>query len=54
MKGPAAQTSDIPPIFVDAWNQGWDVIRQSIDGHIQRRGSHGVGAKLAGWTLPFG
>ena len=41
------QTGDILPIVVDAWNHGWDGVRYSLDGFIQRRGSNSVWAKLA-------
>ncbi len=41
------QTGDILPIVVDKENHGWDAIRYSLDGYIQRRGSHNVWAKLA-------
>lgn len=39
-------TGDILPLIVDAWNHGWDAIRYSLDGYIQRRGGLGVWAKL--------
>ena len=41
------QTGDILPVVVDAWNHGWDAVRYSLDGFIQRRGSNSVWAKLA-------
>lgn len=41
------RTGDILPIIVDAWNHGWDAIRYSLDGYIQRRGAAGVWARLA-------
>ena len=33
-------------MIVDAWNHGWDSVRYSLDGYIQRRGGAGVWAKL--------
>jgi phage terminase large subunit len=36
------QTGEILPIVVDQFNNGWDAVRYSLDGFIQRRGSHGV------------
>jgi phage terminase large subunit len=42
------QTGDILPIIVDKHNHGLDALRYSLDGYIQRRGSMGVWAKLAG------
>jgi phage terminase large subunit len=41
------KTGDVLPIIVDAWNHGWDAIRYSLDGYIQRRGSNSVWARLA-------
>lgn len=35
------KTNDILPEIVDKWNHGWDGVRYSLDGYIQRRGSHG-------------
>ena len=42
-----SKPANILPIVVDAWNQGWDAVRYSLDGYIQRRGSNSVWAKLA-------
>ena len=36
------QTNDVLPIVVDRENHGWDAIRYSLDGYIQRRGSNSV------------
>jgi phage terminase large subunit len=41
------KTGDILPVIVDAWNHGWDALRYSLDGYIQRRGAAGMWAKLA-------
>jgi len=41
-------THQVLPIIVDAYNHGWDAVRYGLDGYIQRRGGHGVWAKLAG------
>ncbi len=41
------KTNDILPEIVDKWNHGWDSVRYSLDGYIQRRGSHG------GWLKAF-
>ena len=40
-------TGEILPIIVDAHNHGWDAVRYSLDGYIQRRGGLGVWAQLA-------
>ena len=40
-------TGDVLPIIVDAWNHGWDAVRYSLDGYIQRRGANSTWAKLA-------
>ena len=40
------QTGQVLPMIVDAWNHGWDSVRYSLDGYIQRRGGAGVWAKL--------
>ena len=40
-------TREILPIIVDKHNHGWDAVRYSLDGFIQKRGSTGVWAKLA-------
>jgi phage terminase large subunit len=37
----------ILPIIVDLHNHGWDAIRYSLDGYIQRRGANSIWAKLA-------
>lgn len=34
------------PIIVDKFNHGWDAIRYSLDGHIQRSGAVGMWARL--------
>jgi len=39
------KTNDILPEIVDKWNHGWDSVRYSLDGYIQRRGSHSVWLK---------
>lgn len=36
----------ILPLIVDAYNHGWDAVRYSLDGYIQRRGSMGLWARL--------
>jgi phage terminase large subunit len=42
-----AKTGDVLPIIVDKHNHGWDAIRYSLDGYIQRRGANSVWARLA-------
>jgi phage terminase large subunit len=42
-----AKTREVLPIIVDKHNHGWDAIRYSLDGYIQRRGGLGVWAQLA-------
>jgi phage terminase large subunit len=39
------KTNDILPEIVDKWNHGWDATRYSLDGYIQRRGTHGAWLK---------
>jgi|WetSurMetagenome_2_1015567.scaffolds.fasta_scaffold80390_2 phage terminase large subunit len=39
-------TGDILPIIVDDWNHGWDAVRYSLDGYIQRKGNVQVWTKL--------
>lgn len=39
------KTNDILPEIVDKHNHGWDSVRYSLDGYIQRRGSHGAWLK---------
>lgn len=34
------------PVIVDAWNHGWDAIRYSLDGYIQRSGELGMWERL--------
>ncbi len=41
------KTGDVLPIIVDKNNHGWDAIRYSLDGYIQRRGVNSVWARLA-------
>jgi len=41
------RTGDVLPIIVDAFNHGWDAVRYSLDGYIQKRGVGGVWARLA-------
>jgi phage terminase large subunit len=41
------KTGDILPIVVDAWNHGFDSARYALGDYIQRRGSHGVWARLS-------
>jgi phage terminase large subunit len=41
------KTREVLPIIVDKHNHGWDAIRYSLDGYIQRRGGMGVWAQLA-------
>lgn len=41
------KTGDILPIIVDKWNHGWDAVRYSLDGYIQRRGANNIWARLA-------
>jgi phage terminase large subunit len=41
------KTDEILPIIVDKHNHGWDAVRYSLDGYIQRRGGLGVWARLA-------
>jgi phage terminase large subunit len=43
-----AKSGDVLPIVVDRHNHGWDSVRYSLDGYIQRRGGLGIWAKLAG------
>lgn len=40
------KTQQILPVIVDKHNHGWDAVRYSLDGYIQRRGGLGVWAKL--------
>ena len=40
-------TNEVLPVIVDKHNHGWDAIRYSLDGYIQRRGSASVWSKLA-------
>jgi phage terminase large subunit len=40
------KSGDILPIIVDKHNHGWDAERYALDGYIQKRGGHGVWAKL--------
>lgn len=42
-----AKTAEILPVIVDKFNHGWDAVRYSLDGYIQRRGGAGVWARLA-------
>lgn len=39
-------SNDVLPIIVDKHNHGWDGLRYSLDGYIQRRGANSVWAKL--------
>jgi len=39
-------TGEVLPVIVDDWNHGWDAVRYSLDGYIQRKGNLGVWAKL--------
>jgi phage terminase large subunit len=41
------KTGDVLPVIVDADNHGWDAVRYSLDGYIQRRGANSVWARLA-------
>lgn len=41
------KTEEVLPLIVDKWNHGWDAVRYSLDGFIQRRGNIGVWQKLA-------
>ena len=41
------KTGEILPIIVDQHNHGWDAIRYSLDGYIQRRSSNSIWARLA-------
>lgn len=40
-------TGEILPIIIDDFNHGWDAVRYSLDGHIQRKGNISVWQKLA-------
>ena len=42
------KTQQVLPVVIDKHNHGWDAIRYSLDGYIQRRGAAGVWARLAG------
>jgi phage terminase large subunit len=42
-----AKTGEVLPVIVDKHNHGWDAIRYSLDGYIQRRGGLGVWSRLA-------
>lgn len=43
-------SGDVLPVIVDKNNHGWDSVRYSLDGYIQRRGDTGTWAKLGrGW-----
>lgn len=41
------KTGEVLPVIVDKHNHGWDSVRYSLDGYIQRRGSNSVWARLA-------
>ena len=41
------KTQQVLPVIVDKFNHGWDAVRYSLDGYIQRRGTNSVWAKLA-------
>lgn len=51
-------TGEVLPIIIDKHNHGWDAVRYSLDGYIQRRGDLGVWYRLAqgspGFELPKG
>jgi len=40
-------TGEILPIIIDAFNHGWDAVRYSLDGYIQRKGNLSSWIKLA-------
>jgi phage terminase large subunit len=42
------KTQEVLPLIVDKHNHGWDSVRYSLDGYIQRRGVNSVWARLAG------
>lgn len=44
------QTQEVLPVIVDKHNHGWDAVRYSLDGYIQRGGDLGIWAKLASAT----
>jgi phage terminase large subunit len=39
-------TKQVLPIIVDSWNHGWDALRYSHDGFIQRRGAVATWGRL--------